>query len=250
MKNITKFVRELAAIASGFGSLFAVRYFFMTLKALPQVLRTGSLWPVDKLVTCCLKVKKMGHEFKFEPDAIPLVRELILHNCYGFDMSRNYGTIIDLGANRGVFTAIAAKVAQRVICVECDSKSMPEKFARTMEMNDIQNAVFINKIAAEAIQDDTISLNYIIKDYNISEISFLKMDIEGAEKELFSKNLEWMSVTKEISMEVHPCFGVDTENLISILEKHAFHCAVLDKSLQPVSQLAADSMGYVRAQKA
>ncbi len=250
MKNITKFISELAEITRGFGFLFAFRYFFLTLKALPKVLRTGSLGPVDKLITCRLQVKKWGYVFEFEPDAIPLIRELILHNCYGFDTSRNYNTIIDLGANRGVFTAIAAKKAKQVICVECDSKSMPEKFARTMEMNNIQNAVFINKFASSVTQDNTVSLNYIVKELNLREISFLKIDIEGAEKELFSKNLEWLSVTNEISMEVHPCFGVDTDELLSILKRHGFRCTLLNKDFWPVSELASESMGYIRAQKA
>ncbi len=49
------------------------------------------------------------------------------------------------------------------------------------------------------------SLNSIIAKFNLSEISILKIDIEGAESEIFSKNRshDFLSIVKIIAIEIH-----------------------------------------------
>lgn len=47
------------------------------------------------------------------------------------------------------------------------------------------------------------SINSLIKKYSIEEIDILKIDIEGAEKELFSENIEWLSKVKILIIELH-----------------------------------------------
>ena len=50
----------------------------------------------------------------------------------------------------------------------------------------------------------TITINSIIKEFKIEVIDILKIDIEGAEKELFEKNYEnWLPITKVIIIELH-----------------------------------------------
>ncbi len=50
---------------------------------------------------------------------------------------------------------------------------------------------------------ESISLNYLVKKYNIKSIDLLKIDIEGAEKEIFRKNTDWLAITKKILIELH-----------------------------------------------
>lgn len=49
-----------------------------------------------------------------------------------------------------------------------------------------------------------ISIEQLMEEYHISEIDFLKMNIEGSEKEVFSKNYEyWLPKTKAMLIELH-----------------------------------------------
>jgi FkbM family methyltransferase len=52
-----------------------------------------------------------------------------------------------------------------------------------------------------------IAINQIMEYYDLEEIDVLKIDIEGAEKELFEKNIEeWLPKTKFIVIELHDDF--------------------------------------------
>ena len=49
-----------------------------------------------------------------------------------------------------------------------------------------------------------ISIDEIMNRYNLEHIDICKINIEGAEKELFEKNYDtWLSKTKLISIELH-----------------------------------------------
>lgn len=49
-----------------------------------------------------------------------------------------------------------------------------------------------------------ITIEKIIDDHKLSQIDILKIDIEGAELELFSKNYEkWLKITKVVIIELH-----------------------------------------------
>lgn len=250
MHNLYKFIKEIVLLAKRSGYVFAFKYVLLTLYSLPDVLALGSLSPVDKRIKGLLTVKSHGFAFKFLPEAISVVRELHYHDCYGFDTARKYDTIIDLGANCGTFTALAAKVARRVISVECNTADMPGRFTKTMELNSINNAVFVNKFAASSDSVSNVSINTLTQNFNIRAIDYFKVDIEGAETDLFSSNLEWLKITNQVSMEVHPCFGVDEIALIRILTVHGFTVTLLDKNYSLVPCLPRNSMGYIRARKA
>ncbi|MBK7667600.1 MAG: FkbM family methyltransferase [Sphingobacteriaceae bacterium] len=49
-----------------------------------------------------------------------------------------------------------------------------------------------------------ISIDQLLKKYNISQIDFLKMNIEGSEKEIFAENYKtWLPQTKAMLIELH-----------------------------------------------
>lgn len=51
---------------------------------------------------------------------------------------------------------------------------------------------------------ESIDMQGLIKKYNLSSIDILKIDIEGAEKEVFSsKNMNWLNIVKNIVIEIH-----------------------------------------------
>ena len=51
---------------------------------------------------------------------------------------------------------------------------------------------------------EAITFTDLVKDFNLSTIDILKIDIEGSEKEVFSEGYEpWLKKTKCLIIEVH-----------------------------------------------
>lgn len=61
------------------------------------------------------------------------------------------------------------------------------------------------------------SINDFLRINNISQIDLLKIDIEGAEYNLFSKNTEWLLKTKTIIVEIHERLHPGSTNFINNL---------------------------------
>ena len=56
----------------------------------------------------------------------------------------------------------------------------------------------------------------MIDEYNITEIGILKVDIEGAEKQLFSVNYKnWISITHSIAIELHPNIDIQIPDIFN-----------------------------------
>ncbi|MEO9594774.1 FkbM family methyltransferase [Rhodopirellula bahusiensis] len=74
---------------------------------------------------------------------------------------------------------------------------------------------------------EAITLDEFMTRHSISQIDLLKMDVEGAEKEIFAAGGDWLTKTDVIACELHDriCLGCDrafyvaTQNF-SRLEKH------------------------------
>lgn len=72
----------------------------------------------------------------------------------------------------------------------------------------------------KGIEVDGISIPTLLYKFSISRLNILKMDIEGAEKLIFSKPDEWLHRVDLIIIEIH---GPETLSLIShILQEHQF----------------------------
>lgn len=58
---------------------------------------------------------------------------------------------------------------------------------------------------------DAVSIGDLVSQFNISKIDILKIDIEGAEKEVFQSGYEdWMGITESIFIELHDWIKPDT----------------------------------------
>ena len=71
---------------------------------------------------------------------------------------------------------------------------------------------------------DAVSISDLMMAYKLDEIDFLKMDIEGSEKFIFSDNYDdWLSRTKVLSIELHESIQPGTSKVIvKALAKHDF----------------------------
>jgi len=65
-----------------------------------------------------------------------------------------------------------------------------------------------------------ITMDSLQKRYNLKKISLLKVDIEGAEIEIFENPGQWINLVKQIKMEIHPPATI--EEMSEKLEKFGF----------------------------
>lgn len=134
--------------------------------------------------------------------------------------------IIDCGANIGCSSIYFSKLFKNshIISIEsskknyfflnknCDSENF-SKINRAVsssnffyrDINKFDNRGNTIKAINSNIGKKTITINEVLSDYNNSNFDFflIKIDIEGNEKELFSKNTEWINKFKIIIIEPH-----------------------------------------------
>ena len=146
--------------------------------------------------------------------------------------SNNVKTIIDLGSNIG-FSVMHFKSkfpAAQVIAVEPEKKNYDQLVKNVKEysnVNCLQNAIWhsqknlgifdsglgeygfrvVDGNQKQVGSVDAITMDDIISRYNLQTIDILKIDIEGAEKELFTYNYEnWLPKVRCIVIELHDTF--------------------------------------------
>jgi FkbM family methyltransferase len=78
-----------------------------------------------------------------------------------------------------------------------------------------------------------ISIASLLKEQNISRVDILKLDIEGAERELFTANYEyWISRTKCILVELHDWLKKDcSKNVFVTISKYNFKTTIFNGML-------------------
>ena len=71
---------------------------------------------------------------------------------------------------------------------------------------------------------DAVSISDLMNEYRFDEVGFVKMDIEGAEKFIFSENYDyWLSRTNALSIEIHESLQPGTSKVIvKAMAKHDF----------------------------
>lgn len=155
------------------------------------------------------------------------IRELYIRDCYfkyhNID-PKDLKTILDLGANRGLFSTMCTSFAKRIIAVECQ-EIYESTIKNNLNHNNFKNYKIIKKYLGNNGTFDKedyshITMNQLLEDENIDTVDFLKMDIEGAEFSLFNDSFPYKKI-RYLSMEVHPTCG-SPGIIIDMLKKHNF----------------------------
>jgi FkbM family methyltransferase len=164
------------------------------------------------------------------------------------------GWVVDLGANAGLFTALAAVDGARVVAVEAQRGFAPE-IARLLAHNRIDpDRVHIEVALAGSadpgaalvgvVVDDArwhgashagpdrpgrVSVPELMSRYGIDRIGLLKLDIEGSEFSVLDPDggTGWLARVDQLAMELHPGFG-DPARIGRLLAGHGFAVTVTD----------------------
>jgi FkbM family methyltransferase len=178
------------------------------------------------------------------------------------------GWVIDLGANRGLFSVWAALTGANVVAVEAQ-QGFATEISDLAAYNGVAQRVHVEIAMASGVTvsgatvgvvaDDhrwattshgaaarpaDLSLPQLMSVYHIERVGLLKVDIEGGEFAVFGDNdLHWLEKVDQLALEVHPAFG-DAVSLIAKLERNGFTVDLRNNDGEQLTP-ASDHLEYV-----
>lgn len=174
----------------------------------------------------------------------------VFKSKFGYDSGKKY-KIVDAGANIGLTSIFFLEKFNtcEIVCLEPDKSNFEIlnfnlNCSSTQEVFKMNAALWPVETKMEIINDfrdksdwakrvrmsgnnegvDALSLNKILKDFNWRDIDVLKIDIEGAEKELFldeNTDLNFLKITRCIAIEIHDEFNCRTA-INNIFKEYGF----------------------------
>lgn len=183
-----------------------------------------------------------------------VLTDVLVDNSYlperlGFVISEG-DTVLDVGANTGIFSLIAAQKGGRVISFE-PAKRNYGMFVRNVALNKLHGSIVPLKKAlsdkkgvlklfigphhtihslfqslsdsGESEDVETVTLDMVVEEHKLGSIDFMKMDCGGAEYGiLMAASPQALEKIKKISMEYHEFDGHTGAELIDFLKKSGF----------------------------
>jgi len=261
LQKMAKNVFSRQAISVLGGALYA-RYLRECCRVFPGILRTGDLRPLDHAMgSVSRKFRYRGAPFLFDCSycdshvrdgtyAFGLVREILIRDCYfryhSGHVFESLTTVLDIGANRGLFSVLMAGQADLVISVEAQRHFLPV-IRHNMSVNGYDNyAVHCAYLGEGGLleRDKYVptTIEELLSKHALQEVDFVKIDIEGSEFALFRSG-GWLDRTKYLSIEVHAEHG-DTRQVIKALEAHGFKYKLADEALALTTEPAEAVLVY------
>jgi len=234
--------------------------------------RSGFLvfWKIKNKSTNDIKISKVRTPISLRSGTsdIPLFYEIFWKNEYGFNLSFEPVNIIDAGANIGLAALFFANKYPntKIISIEPEKSNFD---LMLMNINDYPNIIPLRKglsnlsnqknevyesdkgkwgfttgLVSESLhQDDeriisTISIDDIMAMYNLAYLDIVKIDIEGAEKELFESNYEnWLSKTRCLVIELHDRLKLGcSKNFFNAIGRYNFSLSQKGENLILINQ--------------
>jgi FkbM family methyltransferase len=219
---------------------FAIRWLSKVALNARECVRRRNLLPADlamgegpfRMRRGRLPVKMAGYM------AVSSIREIWVRDVYLGDLVKlpERGLVVDLGANRGYFTTLAASggaavrvvavEASRVGCVAIQSLSELNGWAdRVQIINHFVGGDTPMQHDTDAIPDSQvvsyISEDELIRCAGIDRIALLKCDIEGSEFELLRLGSRLLELADQASIELHDWAG-DRQAFLDLLTRSGF----------------------------
>jgi precorrin-6B methylase 2 len=246
-----RLVAELASVRRLGDRRLLARYVVQLVRRAPAVLRTRTLAPVDEAMgDGPYRLRVRGEPIVLAGASFGLVREIYGRRSYlppGFSFEPA-DAVVDLGAHAGTFTLLAARCARRVVAVEPDP-AWVARLRENVQRNGCGDRVAIEHAAVgeAAAGAPLLSLEELVDRHGLDTIDFLKVDVEGAEFELFRHASGWLPRVRRIAMELHPRLG-SVDALVRTLADAGFGVRLTDTGHRPVRDLGGQS-GYLFASR-
>jgi Methyltransferase FkbM domain len=257
MNSAKRLFTEYSALAR----VLEPRDFISLLKATvvnsPSILQTGRLTAIDAAMSHNMTVR-LGKSSLVLPladiDGILAgqrdnptfgnVREIYARNCYlkNLRLQAPQRAVLDLGANRGMFSllALVELEAELAVGVEPVSNYLPVyKLLLDANRCDQERAPRYTKFISNPSEEQrdperNVSVQTILREQKIDRFNLVKMDIEGGEKSVFSEPA-WLAYVDTITMELHPQAVGDLSLIPQALERFGFDVLLVDQVGKPAS---------------
>lgn len=222
----------------------------------PAILRGGKLTALDAAMSRNLNIR-----FDGTPIMLPLadvdrllahrndnptfgnLREMYARNCYlrRLNLKKPVRTVLDLGANRGLFSLLALATLGSEIAIGVEPTiDYDAVFQLLLEANHCapERAPRYRKfVSSPAIEREAplenVSIQTILRERGIDRFNLVKMDIEGHEAAVFSEP-EWLANIDSLCMELHPRM-CDTSPIPGALKQYGFEFALTDQNGKPAA---------------
>jgi predicted RNA methylase len=128
------------------------------------------------------------------------------------------GVVVDVGAAEGNFALSVVEKVRKLYIVEGDAEWCEALKQTFLPYKD--KVVIIQKYLSNVNDGDNIALTGLVEKYHIDKIDFLKMDIEGCEKQALCggimNNMKFMNIIKMVICVYHnPEDEVEISNFVS-----------------------------------
>jgi FkbM family methyltransferase len=262
-----KLLSNFRAIASVSGPPTALAFARAVALNLPVVVRTGNLAAADR----AMKGKRWPYTLQgvrvcLDGKHFAGAREMYCRQVYfpSADFSLRANTwVVDLGANAGLFSLLAALAGCRVLAVEAQAGFVHELQAlaeshgvsgrivaehaliggKSGLLADARNLVGASHFGGVAPQE--MLMEEMLAKHGIETVSFMKVDIEGSEFDLFRSGASWIGKIERLAVEVHPEHG-DVQALVHSIASRGFDIELRDNDLKIVGALSGAG-GYLYA---
>ena len=191
---------------------------------------------------------------------IPTFHQIFCFDEYGFEFKSEPKTIIDAGANVG-FAALyfARRFPDAMIysiepeksnfdALEKNTNQLPNVKAYKNALSNVSGQQIeivdsgrgewgfmtkkseANEVVKEKVA--TISISEIMSANNLDSVDIVKIDIEGAEQELFENNFDWLANTRCLIIELHDRMrDKSSQNFFKAITQYDFSFANLGENL-------------------
>jgi FkbM family methyltransferase len=250
----------------------ALRWYRAVLRHTPAILRERKLYSADHDMHGILRFYLLGRNFDVDVDALgttkgnsyAFLRELFVRQIYFRQFRQlSFDTCLDLGCSAGVVSSLLKQMAGpqgRVVGI--DPFTYPDNAFRTKVGATPGITLHQGVLCGESLRHDpaalhamcdpfgfdislAITVDELMKTYGLHHIDFLKMDIEGAEFDIFRDSAQWLDAVDNLAMEVHHNVGNPAE-IIDRLQQKGFRVKWLDDAGYPTDRHNA---GYLYASK-
>ncbi len=146
-----------------------------------------------------------------------MIAETQLLNVYGFPLSLNGSTVIDVGASVGDFVLFAQRAPHAEVYAFEPDPQWFKWLSLNVNSNALERVVVYNSPFSEA------AMRSIFREKGKTVVDFMKIDCEGCEYELLNWSPNIFQKVNALAMETHIIPDHSPSELIGLLERQGFH---------------------------